>query len=87
MNEQQSTSTRRDFLKTSSQAAAVTTLAAAAATRVHAAVDDTIQVALVGCGGRGTGAATNAMSVPNGPTKLVAMADVIPRKQSIIGRT
>ena len=35
-----------------------------------------IQVALVGCGGRGTGAATNALASPNGPTRLVAMADV-----------
>jgi predicted dehydrogenase len=43
---------------------------------VHAAEDNTIQVALIGCGGRGTGAAENAMSVRNGPVKLVAMADV-----------
>ena len=33
-------------------------------------------VALIGCGGRGTGAAANAMSVKQGPVKLVAMADV-----------
>jgi predicted dehydrogenase len=31
---------------------------------------------LVGCGGRGTGAAADALSVKNGPIKLVAMADV-----------
>ena len=46
---------------------------------VHAAEDNTIQVALVGCGGRGTGAAANALSVKNGPIKLVAMADVFER--------
>jgi hypothetical protein len=33
-------------------------------------------VALIGCGGRGTGAAANAMGVTHGPVKLVAMADV-----------
>ena len=38
--------------------------------------DNTIQVALVGCGGRGTGAAANALSTKSGPIKLVAMADV-----------
>ena len=51
-------------------------LAGLAVPRVHAAEDNTIQVALVGCGGRGTGAAANALSVKQGPIKLVAMADV-----------
>jgi predicted dehydrogenase len=49
---------------------------------VHAAENNTIQIALVGCGGRGTGAAVNALSVQNGPTKLVAMADVVPQKMN-----
>src|SRR5690606_32655933 len=40
----------------------------------------TIQVALIGCGGRGTGAASNALSTTSGPTKLVAMADVFEDK-------
>jgi len=43
---------------------------------VHGGADDTIRVALVGCGGRGGGAAQNALSVKRGPMKLVAMADV-----------
>jgi predicted dehydrogenase len=42
---------------------------------VHAGENNTIQVALIGCGGRGTGAAADALSVKNGPVKLVAMAD------------
>lgn len=42
---------------------------------VHVSGADTIQVALVGCGGRGGGAAANAMSTKSGPIKLVAMAD------------
>ncbi|TWU26712.1 Inositol 2-dehydrogenase/D-chiro-inositol 3-dehydrogenase [Novipirellula galeiformis] len=69
-------SSRREFLKSSSQVAAATTLVAASAQHVHAAEDNTIRVALVGCGGRGTGAALNALSVDNGPIQLVALADV-----------
>ena len=68
-------STRRRFLQNSGRAAAVSALVAAAP-RVHAAEDNTIRVALIGCGGRGTGAAANALSVTNGPIQLVAMADV-----------
>ncbi len=43
---------------------------------VHPGGSDMIQVALVGCGGRGGGAAENAVSTTSGPIKLVAMADV-----------
>jgi myo-inositol 2-dehydrogenase/D-chiro-inositol 1-dehydrogenase len=62
--------TRRNFLKTT------TTLAAAAslAPGVFAAGDDTLKIALIGCGGRGSGAAGQALST-TGPIKLVAMAD------------
>ncbi len=67
---------RREFLKNTGRFAAASALAGAAIPYVHAAGSDTIQVALIGCGGRGTGAAANALSVKNGPTKLVAMADV-----------
>ncbi len=67
-------SSRRAFLKNTGRIAAVSALAGAVP-RVHAAENNTIQVALVGCGGRGTGAAGQAMSVENGPVKLVAMAD------------
>ena len=56
--------------------AAASALAGVAIPSVHAAEDNTIQVALVGCGGRGTGAAANALSTKQGPIKLVAMADV-----------
>ncbi len=65
---------RRGFLKDAGLVAAASTLAAAPF--VHAAGGDTIQVALVGCGGRGSVAALNALSTSQGPTKLVAMADV-----------
>src|SRR5580693_6628695 len=62
---------RRNFIKTS------TTLAAAAALApgVFAANDETLKLALIGCGGRGSGAASQALSTA-GPVKLIAMADV-----------
>jgi predicted dehydrogenase len=66
---------RRAFLKSTGGLAAASALAGIAIPRVHAAEDNTIQIALIGCGGRGTGAAADALSVKNGPTKLVAMAD------------
>lgn len=69
-------SSRRQFLGNTGRVAAATTLAALAVPRVYAAEDNTIQLALIGCGGRGTGAVINALSVKRGPIKLVAMADV-----------
>jgi predicted dehydrogenase len=67
--------TRRDALLTTGSLAAGV-LAGVAVPAVHAAGDEEIQVALVGCGGRGTGAAENALRTRSGPIKLVAMADV-----------
>jgi predicted dehydrogenase len=61
--------TRRAFLKTSAA------LSAGVAMHAHAAgADDTIKVALIGCGGRGTGAATQALNADKN-VKLVAMGD------------
>jgi len=61
--------TRRDFIK-----AAALTGVMAAIPSVHAAGGDVLRVGLVGCGGRGTGAATQALAAdPN--VSLVAMAD------------
>lgn len=74
------TSSRREFLKTSGRMATASALAGVVLPAVHAAGNDTIQVALIGCGGRGTGAAANALSTKSGPIKLVAMADVFEKK-------
>jgi len=71
---------RREFLKTTGRIAAVSALAGMTIPHVHAAEDNTIQVALIGCGGRGGGAAKNALSVKTGPMRLVAMADVFENK-------
>ena len=84
MNEsQQNTSltTRREFIKTTGRLAAASALAGVALPRVHAAGGDMIQLALIGCGGRGTGAVADAVSTSkSGPIKLVAMADVFPNR-------
>ena len=76
MNPQHTSSTsRREFLRQSSGVVAGVALASAINVRAHAGEGNTLKVALVGCGGRGTGAAANALST-KGPTKLVAVADV-----------
>ena len=72
--------TRRKFMETAGKLAAVSALANVAIPPVHAAGTDLIQVALIGCGGRGGGAAANALSVKRGPIKLVAMADIFPER-------
>ena len=69
-------SSRRDFIKSATQATVgLSVLSGIKIPYVHAAGDDIINVALVGCGGRGTGAASNSMGVKQG-TRLIAMADV-----------
>jgi predicted dehydrogenase len=70
------TTTRRAFLKTTTAIAAASALAGVDIPHVHAAEDNTIRIAVVGCGGRGGGAIVNALSTTAGPVKLVAMADV-----------
>ena len=62
--------TRRNFITT----AGVATVGALAASRfAYAQGNDTLKIALVGAGGRGSGAANQALNVPG--TKLVAIAD------------
>ena len=70
------TPSRRDFLKGSTAASAGLVLAGGLnfARSAHAEGSDVLKVALIGCGGRGTGAAVNCLdSVPN--VKLIALAD------------
>lgn len=67
---------RRDFLKTSVAALSTATVSASHITRrVYAAGSDVIKVGLIGCGGRGSGAAMDAMRADDG-VRLIAMADV-----------
>jgi predicted dehydrogenase len=73
---------RREFLINTGRLAAASALAGVVLPAVHAAGSETLQVALVGCGGRGTGAAADALSSKNGLVRLVAMADVFQNKLS-----
>jgi predicted dehydrogenase len=68
-------SSRRSFLQSTSAIAGAAALASSIGSRAYAAGDDKIKIALVGCGGRGTGAATQCLSTTNGLVELYAMAD------------
>jgi predicted dehydrogenase len=59
--------------KESAKTAAVTAAAVSVAQAANASGNDSLKIALIGCGGRGSGAAGQALNVPG--TKLVAMAD------------
>jgi predicted dehydrogenase len=72
-----SNATRRQFLQQGGAFAAATVLAGGKTSAVHAADDNTIRLALVGCGARGTGAVVNALNTSNqGPIVLYTMADL-----------
>jgi predicted dehydrogenase len=76
MNPRENTNlSRRDLGKRVGAIAAASALAGVAVPAVHAAESSTIQVALIGCGGRGTGAAGDALRAKGVQPKLVAMAD------------
>ena len=70
---------RRDFLKSSSALVGATVASGLAAPSVHAAGSDVIRIGLIGCGGRGSGAAQQAMEAGS-DCKLVAMGDVFADK-------
>ncbi|HID23968.1 MAG TPA: twin-arginine translocation signal domain-containing protein, partial [Planctomycetaceae bacterium] len=71
------TTSRRDFLKRGGGMVAGAALAGTLARGAYAGEENTIRLALIGCGGRGSGAVANALSVPgSGPVTLYAMADV-----------
>jgi predicted dehydrogenase len=67
---------RRQFLRVTGRVAAASALAGWAIPRCHASEQSTIKLALIGCGGRGTGAVVDAFAAQGGPVKLHAMADV-----------
>ncbi|MEZ6143112.1 MAG: Gfo/Idh/MocA family oxidoreductase [Zavarzinella sp.] len=67
---------RRNFLATSTLAGAALALDQGG---VYAAERNEVKVGLIGCGGRGTGAAANALKAEP-YAKLVAMGDVFPEK-------
>ena len=82
------TASRRDFLRSGTAAAAGLALAGGLniARTAHAGCDCQLKIALIGCGGRGTGAAANCLdSVEN--VKLIAVADAFAdRRQGLLPR-
>ena len=72
---------RRDFLKTAAAATAATGIVAGTpslsmARSANVAGTDSVKIGLIGCGGRGKGAATQALKTKSGPVTLTAVADV-----------
>ena len=67
---------RRQFLAQSAGVVAGSVLTGVTLSGAYAGEDNTIRLALVGCGGRGSGAVGDALSSSTGPTRLVAMADI-----------
>ena len=80
MNEKRrdSSASRRQFLRTSAAMGAGLLLSEQLGWSAHAAgADETLRVGLVGCGGRGRGAAVQALTA-DPKAKLVALADAFP---------
>jgi myo-inositol 2-dehydrogenase/D-chiro-inositol 1-dehydrogenase len=75
MTKQAKDYSRRDFVKTSATAvASLPALSLGLPSRAHAAGSDRVRVGLIGCGGRGTGAATNCLQADDA-VEIVAVAD------------
>ncbi|QDU94428.1 Gfo/Idh/MocA family protein [Lignipirellula cremea] len=75
-----STTSRRSFMKTTGSSLLIAGGAVAAtglsvARAAHSFGDGKIKIGLIGCGGRGTGAARQAMNTSGGDVVLTAMAD------------
>lgn len=68
-------SSRRSFMKTSAGLAAGATVLSSLSAKAYAANDETLKIGLIGCGGRGSGAAAQALKT-SGQVALVAMADM-----------
>ena len=81
------TTTRRGFLQKSGSLAASATMLGGAVPAVHAAENNTIRLALIGCGGRGRGAVANALRTKDqGPIKLYATGDLEEKNSSLAVR-
>jgi predicted dehydrogenase len=72
-DEKTSAVSRRDFIKAS--AVSLAALTSGGASRIFAAGSDKLRVGLIGCGGRGTGAAKNCVDSSDN-VEIVAMGDL-----------
>lgn len=70
------TQSRREFLTHTGGFTAAALLSRSGLASVRPGGSDTVSVALIGCGSRGSGAAQNALAVPGASVRVVAMADV-----------
>lgn len=70
---------RREFLRRTAVTGAATIASVSLARSAHAAGSGLIKVGLIGCGGRGSGAAANAMNAGK-DVQVVAVADVFPER-------
>jgi predicted dehydrogenase len=68
---------RRGFLATAAATAAAVSTGLSWVPNVHAAGDDAIKVGVIGCGGRGSGAADNVLHSSEN-VQIVALGDVFP---------
>lgn len=75
-NRTQSSTTRRDFLKRSAFIAGAAAGASRITRNAYAAGSDVLKIGMIGCGGRCTGAAVEALTADPG-TQLVAMCDIL----------
>jgi myo-inositol 2-dehydrogenase / D-chiro-inositol 1-dehydrogenase len=82
----QSLVNRRDFIKTSAASVGAGTALLGLPSLVHAGGSDTIRVGLIGCGGRGTGAARDLVGGAQG-IEIVAMGDLMPNRLEQSRRT
>jgi predicted dehydrogenase len=72
---------RREFLKCATAAAGVVAAGLQMHRTAHASGSDLLKVGLVGCGGRGSGAAVNALNA-DANARLVAIADILPERMA-----
>jgi predicted dehydrogenase len=82
VSQQNNQSDRREFIKLAGAVGAVSAFSSLKAPRVfgQAGANHSLQLALIGAGGRGTGAVVDAIGASTYPIKLVAMADLFPHK-------
>lgn len=77
-SEKFSSMSRRSFIRNSALTASGAALTSALRQGAYAAGSDELKIGLVGCGGRGSGAAMQALTATEYPVKLWAMGDLFP---------
>jgi predicted dehydrogenase len=71
---------RRQVIRTGAALGALSALPLSGASALSRNDPDVLRIGLVGCGGRGTGAAANALRAEDGTVVITAMGDVFPER-------